>query len=85
MERLLLIIEETELTLTVLVFPTKNLMTISKEEFHSSILQKSVDFVEKIPYSVLSSLCTLHSTADNLKNTYDDYYRRKQLALSGEF
>lgn len=82
-ERFVAIIDETEYTLKLWFYPTNTFTIVSKEEFLTALSQNQFEFVEKMPYDIVQSI-NMQSTKNSLKNTYDDYYRRKQSIISSE-
>ena len=84
-ERLMAIIDETTNTYKLWLYPTNSFAVVSKPEFLSAIEQKQIEFLEKMPYDIIQSINNQQSTQDQLKQSYDTYYRRKQSIISSEF
>jgi hypothetical protein len=86
-ERFFIILEETDLSLTLLIYPTYSKAVVSKAEFLSSIAQNQVEYIATMQHSEITDLQKLYSTADKLepfKQAYEDYHRRKQSIISSE-
>jgi hypothetical protein len=83
-ERFLVVIDETELTLKLWFYPTNSFATVSKSEFLLALQQNQFEFIEKVPYDVIQSINSGPSEKQKLKYAYDDYHRRKQSIISSE-
>jgi|GEM_PF-1712131 len=85
-ERFFIILDESELSLTLLIYPTYSKAVVSKTEFLASIAQKQVEYIATLPQSDITDLQKSYSgdKLEPFKQAYEDYHRRKQSIISSE-
>lgn len=82
-ERVFIIIGESELTLTLCTYPPYSTSIVSKSEFLSTIKQNKLEFIERISDNDIRQLKPLEPKYQFYK-AYEDYNRRKQSIIQSE-